>query len=130
MHCGLSFTEKMAALLITALLISPQASAAFSDYSTDMGEPDIMTVRSEYCCDNARLEGEANVQITIVGKEKPVKIEVFNASHREVASFATRDKVVYMHLPEGTYTIEVDGKSNQAQLCVEASDNLLQHYSI
>jgi hypothetical protein len=134
MRTGLSFGEGLIAVVVAAMLTAPQAFAQLSDYSTDTEEPNIMTVHNERCCNDARLKEESNVQINIdkalLVSVKPVKVEILNADNQPVAQFKTRDRVIYMHLPEGQYSIRVNGLREHTQLSVKAKDNVLKGYTI
>lgn len=119
-------------MVIVALLCAPQAMAQLSDYSTDTGEPDIVMVRNDHCCRNAELQQAANIQLNVqhafLTTLKPIKIQVLDASNQEVAHISTRDRVIYMHLPEGRYTIKVTAWLDHTSLTVEASDAMLKSY--
>jgi len=129
----LSFGETLVAVMLAALLSMPQALAEFSDYSTDLGEADIITVRNDHCCKVDRIQEEANVKLNVehalLTTYDPVRIQVLDATHQEVAHISTRDEVIYMYLPEGKYTIEVNA-SDHASLNVDASDATLQNYAL
>ena len=132
MRTGLSGGEILSAIVIAALLCGPQAVAQLSDYSTDSEEPDIMMVKNDHCCRNAQLKQAANVQLyvkhALLVSLKPVKIQVLNAFNQEVAHVSTRDRVIYMHLPEGRYTIKVSAWLDHASLPIEVSDEVLKSY--
>jgi len=132
MRAGLSFMEFMGAIVITGLLCAPQALAQLPNYMTDMEEPDIMTVKNDYCCHNERLKREANIQLhieyAVLASVKPVHIQIMNASHEVITEFSTRNKVVYMHLPEGRYTILVNGLMDHRKLDVQASDTTFKDF--
>ncbi len=134
MKTTLTFGEFVAALMITALLASPQAFAQLSDYTTDMGEPDIMIVHSEKHPETARLKQAANVEINVAKaffpNVKKIKIYVFDESNQQVAQFATSDRVIYMHLTEGKYTVKVDAAFDHTQVVVEADDDVLKKYTV
>jgi len=134
MRTGLSCGEILITMVIVALLCAPQAVAQLSDYSTDTGEPDIMMVKNDHCCRNAELKQAANtniqlnVQHAFLAILKPIKIQVLDASNQEVAHISTRDRVIYMHLPEGRYTIKVTAWLDHKSVTVDASDAMLKRY--
>ena len=133
MRTGLSFGEIVSAVALTALLASPQALGQMSAYSTDMEEPDIMTVKNEHCCLSPSQKQEANVEIDVKGAYLPsvkkIRIHVLDAQNQEVAQFSTRDRIIYMHLPEGKYTVRVDGAFDHRQVNVDASETVLTKYT-
>lgn len=134
MHTGLSFGETLGAMMICGMLCMPQALAQFPDYSTDTDEVDIVTVKNNHCCDTQNLTEASNVEINVesalLATVNPVKIQVMDESNKQVAQVTTRDRVVYMHLPEGTYTIKISATLYHKNLFVEASDETFNSYTI
>ena len=120
-------------LIVTStLLLAHPAFAQSAAYSTDMDEVDIATVKSD-SIHTASLKQDANVRLHIQHSYSailPIKIEVLDENNVQVASFKTHDKIIYMHLPEGHYSIKINALLQKKTITVETNDEVLKSYAI
>lgn len=125
------FITTPALFLVSALLTAHPAQAA-NDYSTDMDEVDIATVKAE----NAHtlpIKQESNVRLRVqhaIYAVVPLHIEVLDENHLVAADFKTRDRVIYMRLPQGHYSIRINGIIQKKNLEVDADDSVLKSFAI
>ncbi len=128
MNTTLSHTVGL--LLATTLLLGHPAYAQSSDYSTDSEEVDVATIHKG---DSDALKHEANVRLQVqhaIYAMMPLNVEVLDVNDQQVSSFTTHDKTIYMHLPEGRYTIKINGIIKKKSIAVEADDQVLKSYAI
>lgn len=120
-------------LIAGLLLISQPAFAQSAAYSTDGEEVEIATLRNDKCCNTIALQQDANVRLNVQHISNsiiPMKVEVIDEDNHQVALFSTRDKVIYMRLPAGRYTINVNALTKKKSFEVDTSDDVLKSYAI
>lgn len=120
------------ALVFASALLLAQPAHAQSDYSTDTAEVDIATIKSDKV-NATSLKQDSNVRLRVqhsIYSIVPLKIEVLDDTNTTVANLSTRDRIIYMHLPEGRYTIRVNGIIQKKTIDVDANDSVLKSYEI
>lgn len=128
-----TYTSLYAAILAGIMLLAQPAFAQSAEYSTDMDEVDIATLKNDICCNAIALKQDANVRLRVqhaLYAVVPLNVEVLDENQQQVAKFTTRDKVIYMRLPEGHYTIKVNAFVKNKSISVEADDEVLKSYAI
>ncbi len=128
-----SLTPTLSSLLLAgSIMLASPAFAQSAAYSTDMDEVDVATVHND-SANTSALKEDANVRLNVkhaMYAMVPLKIEVLDENNTQVASFTTHDRIIYMHLPEGHYSIKVNALVQKKTIEVEASDAILKSYAI